>query len=172
MKKFLKIAATFTILMLVLAVIPASAKINSEKGMGMQNCSENKDGMMNMPNLNLTEEQIAKMDKIRLTHKKSMIELKYKLELKMVDFMELMSNNPDEKKALSMIDEVSKIKTEMEKSKIMNHFAMRGILNKDQQKIFDKIGNGMIMEKGMGNHKGMNEGFNQNEGNNCNQCGE
>lgn len=116
--------------------------------------------------LNLTDEQKDKIDDLRSEQHKNMIELRYKLSMKNFELNELMRKNPDEKKALKIVEEIGKIKLDIEKSRITNHFKIRSLLTDEQKKIFDKhfginMGRGFGMNNKFGfsgKNKGM--GFN------------
>ncbi|MGE3063477.1 MAG: Spy/CpxP family protein refolding chaperone [bacterium] len=169
MKRFLTLTGMFA-LVSVLLMMPISAK-NGDcsmqgdgKGMGMM-MEHQSGGIMNIPDL--TDDQIAKIEKIGLNHQKKMAELRYKSALKMIDLHEAMQINIDEKKALSAVEELGKIDTEIQKAKISHHFQIRNILTKDQQKLFDMKRVGMKMK----NEKGMKYGNNgQNNMEDCGNC--
>ena len=72
----------------------------------------------------------------------------------MIDLHESMNITPNEKKALSIVEDLGKIEIEMQKIQISHHFAMRKIFTKEQLKYFDFRKNGMGFMKG----KGMNNG--------------
>ncbi|HAF07144.1 MAG: Uncharacterized protein XD76_0837 [candidate division TA06 bacterium 32_111] len=88
--------------------------------------------------LNLTDEQRDKIEDLQADQHKSMIEYLYKLSLKNFELAELMRKSPDEKKALKLVEEINRIKLDMEKSRISNHFKIRALLNDQQKKIFDE----------------------------------
>ncbi|MDD3804090.1 MAG: hypothetical protein PHW02_06895 [bacterium] len=171
MKRFM---TTFGILASValLLIMPVTAKNGNfgmnKDGMGMMNHQQG--GIMNVPDL--SEEQIAKIEKIQINHQKKAAELQYKRALKMIDLHEAMQINIDEKKALSAVEELGKIETELEKARITNHFEIRKVLTKDQQKFFDMKRMGMGMGMGMKDGKGMNNGCGGNSSKaDCGDCG-
>ncbi|MEO0233896.1 MAG: Spy/CpxP family protein refolding chaperone [candidate division WOR-3 bacterium] len=115
--------------------------------------------------LNLTDDQKDKIDDLRAEQHKNLIELRYKLALKNFELNELMRKSPDEKKALKIVEEIGKIKLDIEKSRITNHFKIRSLLTDEQKKLFDKHfgfnrgwGFGMNYKDGFGKNRGM--GFN------------
>ncbi|MEJ5306752.1 MAG: Spy/CpxP family protein refolding chaperone [candidate division WOR-3 bacterium] len=105
--------------------------------------------------LNLTDDQKDKIDDLRAEQHKNLLELRYKLAMKNFELNELMRKSPDEKKALKIVEEIGKIKLDIEKSRITNHFKIRSILTDDQKKLFDKH-----FGMGMGRGFGMNKMFN------------
>ncbi|HAV92635.1 TPA: hypothetical protein DCW38_05580 [candidate division WOR-3 bacterium] len=170
MKRFLTTATLLSIIFGLL-LMPVSAQDQNGKMQCMEkemmNHPDCQMGVMNIPGL--TDDQIMQIEKLHIAHQKKMVELKSKHELKMIELQEVMLVNPDEKKALSIIEEAGKIDIDIQKSKISNHFAVRKVLTKDQQKFFDLKNGGMSMKK----DKGMNNGNCQNKDmgkENCGNC--
>lgn len=119
--------------MIILSAQPLQAKMNkhkSDKGEGRGK---------KMAALNLTEEQQAQMETIRLTHKKKMIPLQADLETEKVKMQELrMAETPSKKKMSAQIDKIAETKARIDKQKLEMDLEIRGLLTAEQQKIWAK----------------------------------
>ncbi|MDD2889317.1 MAG: hypothetical protein PHE49_01575 [bacterium] len=96
-------------------------------------CDEMKRGM-DMPDIpNLTEDQKIKMKKIHLEAKKDLLRMEADLEIKNIEFKELMDDNMNEGLIYSKIDEIGKIRTEIQKKKVGTMLAVSNLLTKEQK---------------------------------------
>jgi len=91
--------------------------------------------------LDLTDDQVAKMQKINFAHQETMIDMKAELrkaQLKMRQ--EELADNPDKLKVLSAAREVNTIKGKMQEERIGHRFQMRELLNPEQLEKLKKSG--------------------------------
>ncbi len=120
-----------------------------KKNMQMhQNCFQN------IPDL--TEEQEAKIEEIRVSHMKEMQEYYNKLNEKRAKLRTLQTkDNPDMDEINSVIEETGEIRTEKHKARAKHHQEVRSLLNEEQKVYFDR--HKMKMNKGM-YHQNMKKG--------------
>lgn len=154
MKRRIITTLILTAVLLSAFAIPAMAKGNMNNDARPIEQFKNGAGRMIEP-LNLTEEQMDKMQQMRFENQKWMIDMKAKLEHKMLELREYTHMNPNEKKALAVAEEIGKLRTEMEKNRISQHFKMRNLLTAEQKEIFDNMG----FMGGMGHEHGMGPGY-------------
>ncbi|MFA5032637.1 MAG: hypothetical protein WC614_06435 [bacterium] len=89
---------------------------------------------MGMPDIpNLTEDQKIKMKKIHVEAKKELLRMETELEIKNIEFKELMDDNANEGLIYSKIDEIGKIRTEIQKKKVGTMLAVSNLLTKEQK---------------------------------------
>jgi Spy/CpxP family protein refolding chaperone len=107
--------------------------------------------------LELTPEQVKKIKAMRLDLAKETIELRNQLELKHLEFGELMAaDQPDLKRIEAKIDEIAPLRTTLEKKRIENMLAIREVLTPEQRaKLETMRGSGMRHQRGQrtGFHK-------------------
>ena len=88
--------------------------------------------------LKLTGEQRVQMMDLRLEHQKQILPLRTELQGKMTELKLLrIEENPNLKKIDSKIDEISKLRSKMQKANARHQLEIRKLLTPDQQKIFD-----------------------------------
>ena len=91
-----------------------------------------------MEKLNLTEEQRKTMQEMRLNHKKELIPIQAKLKEKQLDLKaEMMADEPNQSKINAIVDDLAKLRAEVQKKKIAHRLAIRNILTDEQRKIWD-----------------------------------
>lgn len=91
-----------------------------------------------MEKLNLTEEQRKTMQEMRLKHKKELIPIQGKLKEKQLDLKaEMMADEPNQSKINAIVDDIAKLRAELQKKKIAHRLAIRNILTDEQRKIWD-----------------------------------
>ncbi|MDD5530443.1 MAG: Spy/CpxP family protein refolding chaperone [bacterium] len=96
-------------------------------------CDEMKRGM-DMPDIpNLTEDQKAKIKKVHIEAKKDLLRMETELKIKNIEFQELMGDEADEGLLNSKIDEIGKIRTEIQKKQVGTMVAVRNLLTKEQK---------------------------------------
>jgi Spy/CpxP family protein refolding chaperone len=92
--------------------------------------------------LNLTEEQQSAIEQIRINNQKEMIDLKSDLERKKLDVKELKtSGNYSRDEFINLVEAVNNSKKNITLSKANNMMDIYELLNTEQKKTFDKIGN-------------------------------
>jgi len=89
--------------------------------------------------LELTDEQIARHEQIRLETKKQMIPLQADLKLARVEMQELMQNGASQDAINTKIDQIGKIKTQMEKLRVSQHIKVRDTLTDEQKTKFNTM---------------------------------
>jgi Spy/CpxP family protein refolding chaperone len=123
-----------------------------KKGMGMRkNAPDMHQQCMNMiPDL--TEEQESKIEDLRLSHMKEMMQSRNQLNEKRAERRSLQTqDNPDMEAIYSVIEEMGKIRTGMNKDRAKHHQEIRSLLNEEQKIFFD---NHMMMKRGRMHHNG------------------
>ena len=106
-------------------------------------------GQRMFANLNLTDEQQSQILDMRLQHQKEMLPVRTELQGKMDELRLLkIDKNPNLRRIDGKIDEISKIRTKLQKARVRHQMEVRKILTTEQQKIFDSK-----MLSGRGNGK-------------------
>lgn len=83
--------------------------------------------------LNLSDEQIDKINSLNFEHRNLMIDLKADLEkAKLAKRHELRADNPDKSKVLQATGQMSEIKAKMAEMRVNHRFDMRDVLTKEQ----------------------------------------
>jgi Spy/CpxP family protein refolding chaperone len=97
---------------------------------------------------NLTTEQKTKMKELRLTHYKQVLPLKNQLgELKAKQKTLTTAENPDLKLINANIDEITKVKNQLMKSREQMHQQVRALLTDEQRMAFDTHKGGKMKHK-------------------------
>ncbi len=97
-----------------------------------------KPGMPMMRLLNLTAEQQSQISDLRLQLQKEMLPLRSELMTKRNELKLLMTaEKPDMGKINRKIEEISKIRTEIQKKRVAHRLKIRSLLTEEQRKIFD-----------------------------------
>ena len=87
--------------------------------------------------LNLSQDQIEKLQQLRLKHQKETLELRNTLQTKRLELQTLLaSKDVDEEKVNLILEEMGKLKTELWKKTIHYRLKMRNVLTKEQ---WDKL---------------------------------
>lgn len=104
--------------------------------------------------LDLTEEQEKKIHEMKIALKKDIIDISAKIEKTNIDFNELVLNNANAKTLIKKMEDIGKMKMDIEKKKIEAFVKIRQMMNKEQIEVLNKIGikifenkHKMIMEK-------------------------
>ncbi|MBN2356798.1 Spy/CpxP family protein refolding chaperone [candidate division KSB1 bacterium] len=89
--------------------------------------------------LNLTDEQKDTMREMRLKHQKEMIPLQAELKSKNLDLKSaIQADKPDMAKINALVDQVSRIKADIQKKNIAFRLDMRDQLTEEQLKLWNK----------------------------------
>ena len=108
--------------------------------------------------LNLTQEQLAKMDKLEIELEKSLSPLFSKLRTNYLKLDELeLQRSPDYPKIEKVWEEIYAFDEEIEKKEIAHEENIRGLLTEGQRAVFDSY-YGYGMETGRGNY-GRGQGY-------------
>ena len=129
-------------------------------------------GMMKMPGggpmgmLDLSEEQKAKMQDLRLAHQKEVIPIQSELQKQAASMkLEITADKFNESKVKSIQNEISKLRSELQMKMVLHQRAVRDLLTPEQKKKFDghilsggPMGQGRMMGGGMMGRGGMKRG--------------
>jgi len=109
---------------------------NAGQGMmGNQNMGQRGMGMMG---LNLSEEQIGKMEEFRTNHLKEMLPIKNEMQEKRAHLRTLTTaENVNQKEIDKAVDEIANLTSKQMKLKIAHQQQMRALLTEDQRVLFD-----------------------------------
>jgi len=84
--------------------------------------------------LELTDEQQAKIEEQKFAAGKTAIELRSKIQIARLELHKLMhADNPDEGKIKSKVEEIGKLKTEKQLNRVESHLSMQKILTPEQK---------------------------------------
>jgi len=117
--------------------------------------------------LNLTQEQLAKMDKLELDLEKSLSPLFSKLRTNYLELDELeLQRSPDHNKIDKVWEEIYTLEEEIERKEIAHEKNISGLLTEDQRALFDSYyGYGMETGRGYyGRGQGRGQGYGRGGG--------
>ncbi|HDQ00289.1 MAG TPA: periplasmic heavy metal sensor [bacterium] len=101
--------------------------------------------------LNLTDEQQSKIADLRLKLEKEILPIRSELQSKHAELALLKTeDNPNIKRINGKIDEISELRSKIQKIRANNQMEIRKLLDADQRKIFDS---GMLNNCGKGNYR-------------------
>lgn len=89
--------------------------------------------------LELTDEQIERHKEIRLETQKQIIPLQADLKMARLELRELMSDGAAQSAVDAKIDEIGRIRTEMQKLRVGQHMQFREVLTEEQQNKLGKM---------------------------------
>lgn len=92
-------------------------------------------GWQNIPDL--TDEQKSEIEKRAVEHQKKMVTMRSELKLQQIELRSLIREEADIKKIEKQVEEVGKIRTEIQKSRIAHHFDIRSLLTDEQKEYMD-----------------------------------
>jgi Spy/CpxP family protein refolding chaperone len=99
--------------------------------------------------LKLTDDQIETLKEIVKSTEKKMIQLRADIETKEVDLRDILDEDvPDEGKAVSLVKDIMKLKTDQRVLKIKEMIAIKKTLTPDQIEKFHEIQHEHMMRKG------------------------
>ncbi len=111
--------------------------------------------------MKLTKEQEKKLQEMRVAHQKEMIPLRAQLKVKQIEMRELFRGDPNQGTINSKIDEISKMRADIQKKNAAHRIAMRNVLTPEQRELWDsrphRMGRGFDGPRGRGMkmHRGM-----------------
>jgi len=150
---------------------PAGQEHGAEK---MKACA----GAYGIPNL--TAEQVSKIEKLKLQFEKEMLPLRQKMQTLNLEMRTLMAEGADLTKLGAKIDEMSKVRAEIQKKGLAHRQQIRSLLTDEQKTYFDRRGCGMGFVCGTGGHgvgcgeggcRGDGKGKMRHEGHGARGCG-
>ena len=151
--KFFITLSTFLMMLFLSSSLIAQQGKQMRRHMGDGPHADGKGMMMQM--LDLTEDQQAQMEKLRVEHMKQMLPSRNKVQEKEAQKRTLETSEKVDMKAVNkLIDEISDIKTEMAKNRAKHHQDVRNILSEEQRVKFDSMPKGRhgFGERGKGRH--------------------
>jgi Spy/CpxP family protein refolding chaperone len=147
-----KVKAIATIIVTSLFLLNLNTAL-AQRGQGRQGVRMQDDPRMNqkceqmIPDL--TEEQENKISELRTSHMKNMLEDRNLLNENRAKLRTLQTqDNPDMDAIHSLIEEMGKIRTEMQKERASHHQEIRSMLSEEQKLYFDKH----LMRQGRGTY--------------------
>jgi Spy/CpxP family protein refolding chaperone len=99
--------------------------------------------------LNLTPEQAAKIENLKIEHQKALLLLQTDLKTKRLELRQLMNEKADQKTLEAKIDELAKVGANIQKKCLAHRNEVRGLLTDEQKKSFDQKCGGMGCGAGM-----------------------
>lgn len=163
MKKMKNLKFKTLTLLLAMALLSINTSIFAQNG---QNMKMGNKAMCNIPNL--TQDQQTKIEKLKTVHMREMISFKTQLAEKKAHKNTLMTAKTIDLKAVNkVIDEMSSIKTQMQKNNAKRHNDVRNLLTDEQKVFFD---NHYLQMKKHGMRQGMRKGMMGRQGNGMRGC--
>lgn len=92
-------------------------------------------GKYNIPDL--TTEQLGKIQKLKLEHQKAVLPLQMQLQTKRLELQTLIIEDASWKKIVEKIEEIGKIRIEIQKKQVAQQVAIRNLLTDEQKVHFD-----------------------------------
>jgi Spy/CpxP family protein refolding chaperone len=92
-------------------------------------------GLMGIPNL--TADQVKQIQKLRLNFQKEMLPLQTKIKAAKLDMQSLILEEADQKEIDQKIEEIGKMKIELQKKRMAHWRAIRNLLTDEQKAVFD-----------------------------------
>lgn len=112
------------------------------------------------PGLNLTAEQVQKMNSLRESHFKETLPLRNEIMTKELELRTLWSQpNPDQDKILAKQREINHLRAQIQEKSIRHRLEMRKILTPEQQAQWRAFGYGRGTGKGMHGGWGRSSGY-------------
>lgn len=160
-KIFRVLALAAFVAMVVIAPLqaaPGCQKQGDQKKMMEKGCQMGQGCMMlkNIPNL--TDEQKAKLEKLHAEQQKLMAAAWAGMEKQAAEMQALMKDPVDVKKIEAKIDEMAKMKADMQKKCLAHRLAVRALLTDEQKAKLGDMGCGMGCGMMMVGHGGMMHG--------------
>lgn len=140
-----------TIAMTILSLIVLAAVSSAQPGKGPGR------GFRGGPPIpDLTEEQEAKIQDLKLDMKKEMLPLQTKLDALDADVkLAMTADKFDESKVSGLVKQMQEIKTQMRMKRIQHHQEVRKLLTPEQRKVFDAH---LLSDRGRGRGHGDGDG--------------
>ena len=107
---------------------------------------------------NLTPEQTAKIQKLKLEHQKVLITLQADLKTKRLELRQMMLEEAGQKKLEAKIDELAKVGADIQKKRLAHRTEVSRLLTDEQKKALDQKCAGMGCGSGMGQGAGCGGG--------------
>ena len=93
--------------------------------------------------LELTDEQVDKLEDLRFSHEKEALEIKQKIEREQLELRKLMdADEPNESKIKAKIREIGSLRTDFQLAQVDTYFAARKILTDEQIEKMESLRHG------------------------------
>jgi Spy/CpxP family protein refolding chaperone len=89
---------------------------------------------------NLTTDQMNKIEKLRLQHEKEILPLSVELQKKEIELESLLGEGVDDKRIDDKVEEIGRIRVEINKKQVRHRLAVLKILTNEQRVYFDQGG--------------------------------
>jgi len=143
--------------MMGLAIVLFSAAMQAQPGSGYHHGGDDGTGYSRNTTAipNLTEEQKQKITALHTSHQKEVLNLRLDLDIKAAELQKLKSaENPDVSLINKTIDEMGKMRTEIEKKKVALGIAVRKLLTDEQKAAWDMHAENRCMGRNRMSHNG------------------
>jgi Spy/CpxP family protein refolding chaperone len=122
--------------------------------------------------LKLTDEQKQKMHDLRSQNQKEMIPMQANLKVMRIELQDLISSGASQSDVNAKIDQIGKLRTDIQKKRVANMMAVRNVLTKEQRDYFKgRMGMGMGNGGGWGDGHGRGGKMRMRDRGNCDGCG-
>ena len=160
--KTIKKAGIISLMLLAFSTFSTNANAQTEKGKEKPKCTKE---MHKCSIPNLTDDQKAQIETLKVPFMKDMGQLKNKLAEKKAHLKTVsQTDNPDMNEINKTIDEMTGLMNQMMKKKAAHEQDVRNILTDEQKVAFDKLKEHRRgMKRGFGGHKPMGEQHKENE---------
>jgi len=103
---------------------------------------------------NLTPEQAAKIETLKIEHQKALLFLQTDMKTKRLELRQLMIEKADQKKLEAKIDELARVWADIQKKCLVHRNEIRSLLTDEQKKALDQKCGAMGCGAGMGHGAG------------------
>ena len=103
---------------------------------------------------NLTSEQTAKIETLKIEHQKAILLLQTDVKTKRLELRQLMMEKADQKKLEAKIDELARVWADIQKKCLVHRNEIRSLLTDEQKKALDQKCGAMGCGAGMGHGAG------------------
>jgi len=127
-----------TLILSLLSIMLLSFVLMAQPGRGPRNGQGPNRGPWMDQALDLTEEQQAKMEDLRLQHQKEIIPLQSQIEsLRSELHLAMTADKFDKSKVEKIVNDMQKVRTQMQMSRVLHQQTVRELLTPEQRKKFD-----------------------------------
>lgn len=118
-------------------LLSVSLVVSQPMGKGMR--PDFGSGKRLMEQLDLSTEQMNQMKKLRLEHQKEILPIQTKIKTARLEMQTLKLDQADQNSIEKKIEEIGKLRIELQKKRYAHHLAVREILTDEQKAIFDSL---------------------------------
>ena len=131
----MKIKTSIFMIIVLLAACFSYAQPFNRDDRRMFDCDNN---CMRIPDL--TEDQMAKIQKLKLDHQKEVLPIQTKIKTQQLELKTMILENTSQKQILNKVEDIGKIKIELMKKHMVHRLAVRNLLTDTQKIYFDSKG--------------------------------